>query len=121
MMESLSFRTAIIETNKVRGQASFTQFIRRAKKPAARHPARGPCGALGLAFALLAVSLSLLTDNYYFDAVGTAMIGLLLVVVAAILAIETRAFCSASRRHARRRAGSSQRSPRPSASRGSST
>ena len=91
VMESLSFRTAIIETNKVRGQASFTQFIRRAKKPELPVILLEDLAALlGLAFALLAVSLSLLTDNYYFDAVGTAMIGLLLVVVAAILAIETK-------------------------------
>jgi cation diffusion facilitator family transporter len=91
VMESLSLRTAIIETNKVRGQASFTQFIRRAKKPELPVILLEDLAALlGLAFALLAVSLSLLTDNYYFDAAGTAMIGLLLVVVAAILAIETK-------------------------------
>ena len=32
-LESFSLRTAIIETNKVRGDASFAQFVRRAKSP----------------------------------------------------------------------------------------
>ena len=33
MLETLSFRTAIIETNKVRGDASYAAFVRHAKKP----------------------------------------------------------------------------------------
>ena len=33
VLEALSFRTAIIETNKVRGERSFAAFIRRAKQP----------------------------------------------------------------------------------------
>jgi cation diffusion facilitator family transporter len=91
VLESLSFRTAIIETNKIRGDASFTQFVRRAKKPELPVILLEDLAALlGLVFAILAVSLSLLTDNYYFDAAGTAMIGLLLVVVAVILALETK-------------------------------
>jgi cation diffusion facilitator family transporter len=91
VLESMSFRTAVIETNKIRGEASFTQFIRRAKKPELPVILLEDLAALlGLVFALLAVSLSLLTDNYYFDAAGTAMIGLLLVVVAVILALETK-------------------------------
>jgi cation diffusion facilitator family transporter len=91
VMESLSFRTAIIETNKIRGEASFAQFVRRAKQPELPVILLEDLAALlGLAFALLAVSLSLLTDNYYFDAAGTVMIGLLLVVVAVILAVETK-------------------------------
>jgi divalent metal cation (Fe/Co/Zn/Cd) transporter len=36
------------------------------------------------------VGLSLITQNLWFDVVGTAMIGLLLVAVAVILAIETK-------------------------------
>ena len=45
---------------------------------------------LGLVFALFAVSLTLITDNDYFDVAGTAMIGILLVVIAIVLAIETK-------------------------------
>jgi cation diffusion facilitator family transporter len=91
VLESLSFRTAVIETDNVRGDASYVQFVRRAKKPELPVILLEDLAALlGLVFALLAVSLSLLTDNYYFDAAGTAMIGLLLVTVAVILALETK-------------------------------
>jgi divalent metal cation (Fe/Co/Zn/Cd) transporter len=41
-------------------------------------------------FALLGVGLSLLTDNLWFDVIGTALIGLLLVAVAIVLGIETK-------------------------------
>jgi divalent metal cation (Fe/Co/Zn/Cd) transporter len=45
---------------------------------------------VGLVFALLGVSLTLLTDNGYWDVAGTAGIGLLLVAVAVVLALETK-------------------------------
>jgi cation diffusion facilitator family transporter len=91
VLEGLSFRTAVVETDHVRGDASYAQFIRRAKKPELPVILLEDLAALlGLVFAFLAVSLSLLTDNYYFDAAGTAMIGVLLVTVAVILAIETK-------------------------------
>ena len=90
-LESLSFRTAIIESNKLKGGASYVQFVRRAKQPELPVILLEDLAALlGLVFALLAVSLSLATDNYYFDVAGTAMIGILLVGVAIILALETK-------------------------------
>jgi cation diffusion facilitator family transporter len=91
VLESLSFRTAIIETNKIRGHASYAEFVRHSKKPELPVILLEDLAALlGLVFALLAVVLSLITDNYYFDAAGTAMIGILLVTVAIVLAIETK-------------------------------
>ena len=45
---------------------------------------------LGLVFALVGVGMSLITDNHYWDVAGTAAIGLLLVTVAVILAVETK-------------------------------
>ena len=91
VLESLSLRTAIRETNHVRGDASYAAFVRHAKKPELPVILLEDVAALlGLAFALVAVALSLITDNYYFDVAGTAMIGLLLVVVAIVLAIETK-------------------------------
>ena len=45
---------------------------------------------LGLVFALVGVGMSLITGNHYWDVAGTAAIGLLLVTVAVILAIETK-------------------------------
>ena len=91
VLESFSLRTAVIETNKVKGDASYKEFVRRAKQPELPVILLEDLAALlGLVFALLAVSLSLITDNYYFDVAGTAMIGILLVVVAIVLAIETK-------------------------------
>jgi cation diffusion facilitator family transporter len=91
VLEALSFRTAIKETNKIRGQASFATFVRRAKQPELPVILLEDLAALtGLTFALLGVTLSLVTGNQYFDVVGTALIGLLLVAVAVILAIETK-------------------------------
>jgi len=45
---------------------------------------------LGLVFALFGVAMTLLTGDGRWDSVGTAMIGLLLVVVAVVLAIEMK-------------------------------
>ena len=90
-MESFSLRTAVMETNKVRGDASFAKFIRRAKAPELPVILLEDVAALlGLGFALVGVGMSLVTDNHYWDVVGTAAIGLLLVTVAIILAIETK-------------------------------
>ncbi len=91
VLESLSFRTAIRETNKIKGEASYWSFIRRAKQPELPVILLEDLAALlGLTFAFAAVSLTLITENQYFDVVGTAMIGVLLVVVAITLAIETK-------------------------------
>ena len=91
VLEGLSFRTALAETDKIRGRASYLQFIRRAKQPELPVILLEDFAALvGLAFAFLGVTLMLITGNQYFDAAGTALIGLLLVFVAITLAIETK-------------------------------
>jgi cation diffusion facilitator family transporter len=91
VMESLSFRTAIREAGHVKGDASYVEFVRRAKQPELPVILLEDFAALwGLVFALLGVGLSLLTDNLWFDVAGTALIGLLLVAVAVVLAIETK-------------------------------
>ncbi|TDD73026.1 cation diffusion facilitator family transporter [Jiangella aurantiaca] len=89
IMESFSLRTAIIESNHVRQGRSWVQFVRRAKSPELPVILLEDIGALlGLVFALIGVGLALLTDNAYWDVAGTAAIGMLLVVIAAILAVE---------------------------------
>jgi cation diffusion facilitator family transporter len=91
VLESFSFRTAIVETNKIKGSATFAQFIRRAKQPELPVILLEDFAALlGLAFAFVAVVLSLVTENLYYDVVGTALIGLLLVAVAVVLGLETK-------------------------------
>ncbi len=88
---SLSFRTAIVESNKTRGTQSWKRFIRSAKAPELPVILLEDFAALlGLVFALFGVGLTLITHNAYFDVIGTAMIGLLLVAVAVALAIETK-------------------------------
>ena len=91
VMEGLSFRTAVQESSKTRGGATWVEFIRRAKSPELPVILLEDFAALiGLALALLGVSLSKATGNGYFDVAGTAGIGLLLVAVAVVLGIETK-------------------------------
>ncbi|MCW2784868.1 MAG: putative cation efflux protein [Marmoricola sp.] len=91
VLEGFSFRTAIRETNLIRGDASWTEFVRRAKAPELPVILLEDFAALlGLTFALLGVGLALITKNPVFDAIGTAMIGVLLVAVAVVLATETK-------------------------------
>lgn len=91
VLESLSFRTAIKESNLVRGKAGWWQFIRKAKSPELPVILLEDLAALiGLVFAFIAVGLTVLTGNPLFDAIGTLAIGALLVAVAVILAIEMK-------------------------------
>jgi cation diffusion facilitator family transporter len=91
VMESFSFRTAIVESNRTREGASWVEFIRRAKSPELPVILLEDFAALiGLVLALLGVVLSKVTGNGYFDVAGTAAIGLLLVAVAVVLAVETK-------------------------------
>jgi cation diffusion facilitator family transporter len=90
-MESFSFRTAIVESNPIRGPRGWVQFVRRARAPELPVVLLEDFAALiGLVLALFGVGMTLLTDNGYWDVVGTAGIGLLLVIVAVVLAIETK-------------------------------
>ena len=90
-MEGFSFRTAIRESNRTRGDTSWPAFIRRAKSPELPVILLEDFAALiGLVLALLGVGLSKLTGNGYFDVAATACIGLLLVTVAAVLGVETK-------------------------------
>jgi cation diffusion facilitator family transporter len=89
--ESFSFRTAIIESNHIRGKQSWVKFVRNAKQPELPVILLEDFGALlGLVFALFGVSMTLVTGNGVWDALGTAMIGLLLVAIAVVLAMETK-------------------------------
>jgi cation diffusion facilitator family transporter len=90
-LETFSFRTAIVESNHVRGDQSWVQFVRRAKAPELPVVLLEDLGALvGLVLALLGVGLTLLTDDGVWDGIGTVCIGVLLVVIAVILALETK-------------------------------
>ena len=91
VLESFSLRTAVIEANKARGDQSMVSFIRHAKQPELPVILLEDIAALiGLVFAFAGVGLSLLTGNVIWDAIGTIAIGVLLVVVAVVLGIETK-------------------------------
>jgi len=90
-LESYSFRTAIVESNHVRGDATWVQFIRRAKIPELPVVLLEDLGALvGLAFALMAVSASAITEDGTYDAYGTLAISALLFAIAVVLMIEMK-------------------------------
>lgn len=91
IFESYALRTAVQESNRIRGASSWVEFVRRAKAPELPVILLEDVGALvGLVFALLGVGLSAFTGNPVWDAVGTLGIGVLLVVIAVILAVETK-------------------------------
>lgn len=90
-MEGMSFRTALHEGARHKGSRSWVEYVRCAKAPELPVILLEDFAALvGLSFALLGVGLTLLTGQAYWDAVGTAFIGLLLVTVAITLAIEMK-------------------------------
>ena len=90
-LESYSFRTAIHESNLIRGKSGWVQFVRRAKAPELPVVLLEDAGALlGLVFALFGVVLTLITHDGTWDGIGTAAIGLLLVTIAVVLALETK-------------------------------
>jgi cation diffusion facilitator family transporter len=90
-MESLSFRTAIIEANKLRGSVSWPRFVRNARAPELPVILLEDFAALtGLVLALIGVVLTLATGNGIFDGLGSMAIGALLVGVAIFLAVEMK-------------------------------
>ena len=91
VLELFSFRTAIVEANRVRGGASWWSFIRHEKEPELPVVVLEDTGALvGLVVALAGVSLASLTGNPRFDALGSLTIGVLLGVIAIILIIDMK-------------------------------
>jgi divalent metal cation (Fe/Co/Zn/Cd) transporter len=90
-LETYSFRTAIVESNLIRGDATWWQFIRQSKVPELPVVLLEDAGALfGLVLALMGVGLSTLTGDPVWDAVGTICIGVLLGVIAVILIVEMK-------------------------------
>ena len=90
IMESFSLRTAVIESNKIRGKQSWVKFVRHAKSPELPVILLEDLAALiGLVLAFGGVGLTVLTGDAIWDAIGTLAIGGLLVLVAIVLGLET--------------------------------
>ncbi|MEU6820725.1 cation diffusion facilitator family transporter [Streptomyces atriruber] len=89
--EGFSFRTAIKESNPLRGNLSWKEFVRRAKAPELPVVLLEDLGALvGLILALGGVGLALATGDGVWDGIGTLCIGILLILIAIVLAAETK-------------------------------
>ncbi|WP_155058715.1 cation diffusion facilitator family transporter [Streptomyces blattellae] len=89
--ETFSFRTAIQESNALRGKKSWSEFVRHAKAPELPVVLLEDLGALvGLLLALGGVGLALATGDGVWDGIGTLCIGVLLILIALVLAAETK-------------------------------
>ena len=91
VLEGFSLRTAMKESASQRTGVSILTYIRRAKAPELPVVLLEDMAALtGLVLALAGVVLAVITGNGRFDAAGSIAIGLLLVLVAVVLGIETK-------------------------------
>ena len=91
VLEGFSFRTAIIESNLIRGDLSWTKFIRRSRVPELPVVLLEDLGALiGLGLALGALAIAVVFDAPVWDGIGTLSIGVLLGLIAVVLAIEMK-------------------------------
>ncbi len=91
ILESYSFYTAVKESRALKGQASWWEFIRHSRTPELPVVLLEDLGALvGLALALLGISIAAITGDSRWDAYGTISIGVLLVVIAAVLVFEMK-------------------------------
>lgn len=91
LAEGLSFRTAAKEAGKLKGEATFWQYIRRAKAPELPVVLLEDFGALiGLVLAIGGISASVLTDDGRWDGYGSLAIGVLLVIIAMVLVVEMK-------------------------------
>jgi cation diffusion facilitator family transporter len=91
VLEGYSFRTAMVESRKIKGKVGWWGFIRQSRSPELPVVLLEDSGALlGLVFALFGVGLTVVTGDAIWDGVGTLMIGALLGVIAVILIIEMK-------------------------------
>lgn len=90
--ESFSMHGCLIEVNKARGDRNLWRWFRESRSSELLVIFGEDMAALiGLCFATVAIGATMLTGNLIYDAVGTIAIGVLLVVVAILLATEVKA------------------------------
>jgi cation diffusion facilitator family transporter len=91
LLEGNSFRIAVRQARRQKGDFSWWAFVRRTKNPEIAVILLEDLGALfGLALALVGVGLAMSTGDARWDAVGSIAIGILLLAIGALLAYEMK-------------------------------
>lgn len=104
LAEGLSMRGCLQEVNKVRGDQSLWTWFRETRSSELLVIFGEDLAALvGLSLASIAIGATMLTGNLMFDAAGTIAIGVLLIVVAVLVAIEVKALLIGQGMEPRRR------------------
>src|SRR3954462_6704901 len=89
--ESVSLRACLHEVNKVRGNRTLWRWFRESRQSELVVILGEDLAALlGLALALVAVLITMITGDPMWDALGSIAIGVVLIIVAALIAIEIK-------------------------------
>ncbi|MDP8953862.1 MAG: cation diffusion facilitator family transporter [Actinomycetota bacterium] len=89
--ESYALTKAVKHANAERAGQSWWHFIRHSKNPEVPVVLLEDAGAqIGLFFALIGIAMAEITDNPRWDALGSLAIGVLLVIIAVVLAVEMK-------------------------------
>ncbi|HET8897433.1 MAG TPA: cation diffusion facilitator family transporter [Rhodanobacteraceae bacterium] len=92
VVEMISFKACLREVDKLReGRGYWTWFRHSRNSELIVIFGEDLAALLGLVLALIAVLLTMLTGNPLFDALGTLSIGVLLIVIAVLVAVEVKA------------------------------
>ena len=92
LAESFSMWGCLREVNKARGQRGLWRWFRESRQSELIVIFGEDLAALlGLVFALVAVLSTMASGNPVFDAIGTLVIGVLLIVIAVFIAVEVKA------------------------------
>jgi cation diffusion facilitator family transporter len=92
VLEAFSLAGCLREIRKISGTRTLWRFFRTSRNSELIVVLGEDIAALaGLALALIAVAVTVLTGNPVYDALGSMAVGILLVVVAVLLAVEIKA------------------------------
>lgn len=92
VLEAFSLAGAMREIRKVAGGKPFLRWFRETRESELMVVAGEDIAALaGLTFAFVAVSVALATGNPLWDALGTLLVGIVLMVIAVLVLIEVKA------------------------------
>ena len=104
IVEGISMRGCLQEVNKARGDQNLWTWFQQTRSSELLVIFGEDLAALvGLCLAAIAVGATMLTGNLMFDAAGTIAIGVLLIVVAVLVAIEVKALLIGQGMEPRRR------------------